>query len=458
MTFQYISKKKVLLLLGDVAVIVLALLSAPTIKYGIFVFEPGHLWPEIFVILTVYLLSFYVADLYNFESSFLSAAYLFRFFIAYFTATGIMMAIDFLAPRFILGRGVFVITSFLILLFASLWRLSIGLVLRRLMKDRKRSVLIIGAGKLGHEIYNLLSHHPDLKVGGFISEHSLGSHNPEANISPGQDHQLEEIVNNGHIDQIIVAMKEIADADLIKRLLSLKMSGVEVYSVPTFYEQTLGKIYVEHLNDIWFLNMHIHGVKKTIYNRRIKRLGSVFISLGLLVITGPVLLLSALAIKLDSRGPVFYRQKRVGLNGKTFEILKFRTMKVGMEQKRQFAGHKDDPRITRVGKILRRSRIDEIPQIWNVLKGEMSMIGPRALMVEEIREFENKVPFFSIRHTVKPGITGWAQVNYPHGATAEDALEKLKYDLFYVKNLSPLLDFHILLRTLRVVMFRKGAK
>jgi len=225
-------------------------------------------------------------------------------------------------------------------------------------------------------------------------------------------------------------VKEIADANLIKRLLTLKMRGVEVYSVPTFYEQTLGKIYVEHLNDIWFLNMHIHGIKKTIYNRRIKRLVSVFISLGVLTITSPILIISALAIKLDSPGPVFYRQKRVGLNGKTFEILKFRTMKVGMEQKRQFAGHKDDPRITRVGKILRRSRIDEIPQIWNVLKGGNEHDWPAGADGGRDPGIREQGALFSIRHTVKPGITGWAQVNYPHGATAEDALEKLKYDLF----------------------------
>jgi len=130
------------------------------------------------------------------------------------------------------------------------------------MKDRKRPVLIIGAGKLGHEIYDLVLHHPDLKVAGFISEHSSRGHNPEGVTSLGQGHQLEEIVKNEHIDQIVVAVKEIADANLIKRLLTLKMRGVEVYSVPTFYEQTLGKIYVEHLNDIWFLNMHIHGIKK----------------------------------------------------------------------------------------------------------------------------------------------------------------------------------------------------
>jgi len=233
---------------------------------------------------------------------------------------------------------------------------------------------------------------------------------------------------------------------------------VIVYDVPSFYEEVLGRIQVEHLSDLWILNMPIYGVKKSMYNRNVKRLISILFALFFLTITFPIFLFTMIAIKFDSKGPVFYRQKRVGLNGYRFEVFKFRTMKVGTENDRAFAGKKNDPRITRVGRILRLARIDEIPQMWNVLKGEMGLIGPRALMVEEVEEFEKKVPYFSIRHSVKPGITGWAQVNYPHGTTVEDALEKLKYDLFYIKNLSPFLDFHILLRTVRVVLFGKGAR
>jgi len=133
-------------------------------------------------------------------------------------------------------------------------------------------------------------------------------------------------------------------------------------------------------------------------------------------------------------------------------------MRLGTENDRMFAGERNDPRITRVGKIIRLLRIDELPQIWNVLKGEMSFLGPRALMEKEVREFESKIPYFSLRHSIRPGITGWAQVNYRHGATIEDALEKLQYDLFYIKNLSPLLDFHILLKTIKVILFTRGAK
>jgi lipopolysaccharide/colanic/teichoic acid biosynthesis glycosyltransferase len=165
-----------------------------------------------------------------------------------------------------------------------------------------------------------------------------------------------------------------------------------------------------------------------------------------------------LAIKLDSKGPVFFKQERVGKNAKNFKMIKFRTMRLGMEEERALAGLKIDPRITRVGKVLRFFRIDEIPQLWNVIKGDMSLIGPRSLIKTEVVEFLNKVPYFIFRHAIKPGITGWAQVNYKHGPNIADATEKLQYDLFYMKNLSPVLDLHILLKTIRAVLFGRGAR
>ena len=194
------------------------------------------------------------------------------------------------------------------------------------------------------------------------------------------------------------------------------------------------------------------------YTLRSKRLLDVFQSLAGLLVSLPLCAVAALATKLDSKGPVLFRQRRIGLNGRPFSLLKFRTMRVGTERDRRFAGKKGDPRITRVGMILRLLRVDEIPQMWNVLKGDMSFIGPRALIEEEVREFEQKIPYFSLRHCIRPGITGWAQVNFRHCVRVEDSLERLRYDLFYIKNLSPLLDFHILMKTVKVVLFGKGAR
>ncbi len=189
-----------------------------------------------------------------------------------------------------------------------------------------------------------------------------------------------------------------------------------------------------------------------------KRVVDVSLSLCGLVVSLPLMALLCIAVRLDSPGPALFVQKRIGRQERPFELYKFRTMRHGSENERAYAGRKDDPRITRVGKVLRLFRLDELPQLWNVLKGEMSLIGPRALMEEEVREFNPAVPYFSLRHTVRPGITGWAQVNYRHGATKEDALEKLQYDLYYLKNMSFLLDLDIKLKTVRVVLFWKGAR
>jgi len=260
------------------------------------------------------------------------------------------------------------------------------------------------------------------------------------------------------VDRLIIATDDLNNRDLLKAILRCKMSGISVYDIPSFCEELLGKIQIEHLDDLWFLNMPMHGVKKSIYNRKIKRALNIILSLLILLISSPFFLLAMLAIRLDSKGPIFFIQKRVGLNRRIFNMVKFRTMSVGMENDRRFAGDKQDPRITRVGRILRNFRIDEFPQFWNVLKGEMDIVGPRALMLEEVNEFERHVPYFSLRYSVKPGVTGWAQVNYPHGVTVEDALEKLKYDLFYIKNVSFFLDFHIMLRTIRVIFRCIGAR
>jgi len=455
---QYIPKKKILLLFGDILAIIVATLCAPAIRFGVLLFEPSSIWPEVLMPLFGYLLCFYIADLYSFETRFVHSSYIYRFIIAFLIASGIVLVADFLILRLRPGRGVFVINAALILMLTFLWRLLFEFLFKRITTRRKKVVLIIGAGKTGNEVYRLIKDNPGIKVAGFI-DNDPDKHKTHSHINVlGDSRMLDEVVKNYNVDQIIIAIREIKNTEHIRQLLNCKMKGIEVFNVPAFYEQILGKLYVEHLNDLWILNMPIHGLKKGIYNRKVKRLISIFFSSCFLIITLPVFLLIAIAIKLDSKGPVFYRQKRVGLNGSIFEAVKFRTMKVGMEKDRGFAGRKDDPRITRVGRIIRLARIDEMPQMWNVLKGEMSVIGPRALMVEEVEEFEKKVPYFSIRHAVKPGVTGWAQVNYKHGASVEDALEKLKYDLFYIKNLSPFLDFHILLRTIRVVLFGKGAR
>jgi len=444
--------------MGDVLLIYFACVMAPAIRFQILVFEPLMQWREIFTITVTYLLCFYVADFYNFESGFTGIRYAFKYLVTLAVAAGILLIIFFLFPKLELGRGVFIVNAISISVLVYLWRIVFEKAFKRFIPLRQKVFLIIGAGSAGNEIYRILKNDRTCKVAGFIDDNQEKHVLHKSLRFLDNLKALEQTVKEEHIDNIVLAIKDLRNDILLKNIIQCKLKGIRIYDVQSFYEDVFGKIEVEHLSDLWILNMPIHGVKKTIYNKKVKRLISIFFSLFFLITTSPLFLLAVIAIKLDSNGPVFYRQKRVGLNGSRFEIIKFRTMKVGTENDRASAGKKDDPRITRVGRILRLARIDEIPQMWNVLKGEMGLIGPRALMVEEVEEFEKKIPYFSIRHSVKPGVTGWAQVNYPHGATVEDALEKLKYDLFYIKNLSPFLDFHILLRTVRVVLFGKGAR
>jgi exopolysaccharide biosynthesis polyprenyl glycosylphosphotransferase len=267
-----------------------------------------------------------------------------------------------------------------------------------------------------------------------------------------------KFLDEKEIDEVIVAITHGIRPEVYARLVEAKMRGFVIYDMASFYEKVLGKIPVTHVSDLWLVYMPIAGVKRNIFNYKVKRICDLCLSMVGLLLTLPIAALIALAIKLDSPGPLFYIQRRIGWNEKAFDLVKFRSMKNGADTERDFAGQRCDPRITRVGRVIRLFRLDEIPQLWNVLKGDMSFIGPRALMAEEVDAFTSRIPYFNLRHFVRPGITGWAQINYPHGATENDALEKLQYDLFYIKNLSPLLDIHIFLRTFYIVLSGKGAR
>ncbi|MCX8022462.1 MAG: sugar transferase [Syntrophorhabdaceae bacterium] len=453
---RHVPKKKILLMAGDILLICLAYYLSPLVRYGVFVTEPINVLTEALPLTVIYTLSYYISDLYGFDNPFTTMRYLQRFMISSLIATLVALFYFFFFQRSDLSRGLFVLSVMMVITFTYMWRLSFEMMFKRYMAQKK-GVLIIGTGRKGMEIYEMIKEDPSNRVIGFIDVegHRKSSCSPEV---LGDFLMLETIVDTYPVERIIIATDDLQNRELLNAVIKCKMNGISVYDIPSFCEELLGKIQIEHLTDLWFLNMPMYGVKKGIYNRRVKRVLNIILSITILTLFSPFFLMAVIAIKLDSKGPVFFIQKRVGLNGRPFNMVKFRTMFTGMENDRRFAGQKNDPRITKVGKILRKSRIDELPQLWNVLKGEMNIVGPRALMLEEVETFEKKVPYFSLRHSVKPGVTGWAQVNYPHGVTVEDALEKLKYDLFYIKNVSFFLDLHILLRTVRVMLRMTGAK
>jgi sugar transferase (PEP-CTERM system associated) len=320
-----------------------------------------------------------------------------------------------------------------------------------------RRVIVVGAGRLAGEIEQLLARaHSRTEVVGYVALGSEAREVPEARLASGE-RPLIDVVRGSGAKEIVVAADDRRGIAL-QPLLDARMEGVTVTSFLSFWERETRRVNLRALDPSWLIfsdGFHIG----TATNAVLKRALDIVASLALLTLTLPTLLIAVIAIKLDSKGPVLYRQERVGRRGQIFHIAKFRTMRVDAEQGcgPQWASV-GDPRVTRVGRFLRRMRIDELPQILNVLKGEMSFVGPRPERPHFVRHLAAEIPFYAERHRVRPGITGWAQINYPYGASIEDAREKLSYDLYYIKNFSFLFDLLIILSTAKAVFLDRGGR
>ena len=253
-----------------------------------------------------------------------------------------------------------------------------------------------------------------------------------------------------------MVLRESIPPKLGEKLIYMRMKGIKIHAFPDFYESINFKLPVSYIKDKWIIfSKGFDKLGSGIY-KKIKRGIDIILSTLFLIISLPITLIIVILIKLTSKGPIFYVQERLGLNEKPFHIIKFRTMIVNAEkEKPQWAG-KNDARVTKLGKILRKLRIDELPQLINILKGEMSFVGPRPEREYFVRKLEKKIPYYSLRFVVKPGLTGWAQVNYRYGSSLEDAIEKLSYDLYYIKNMSLFLDFRIILKTIKICLFGMG--
>jgi len=352
-----------------------------------------------------------------------------------------------------IGRGVFLVSLILIEILAVTWRLSYSLFSSFTLPIKK--LLIVGTGKSAEPIYSLIKKTPEYKVIGIISDTSRKKGDLENKIL-GNTLSLEKIVNNYDIDDIIVTAEPIRNKQLNKTLIICKMRGINIWDVPTFYEHFIDKLPVQYIKEHWFLfTPGFEKLGSNIY-RRSKRAIDLVISSIILIITLPLGAIIVLAIKLNSKGSIFFIQKRVGKNQKSFNLFKFRTMVSDAEKGNPVWAEENDPRNTSIGKILRKTRMDELPQLINVIKGDISLIGPRPEREFFVKRLTENIPFYSLRFSVKPGLTGWAQVNYRYGSSVGDALEKLQYDLYYVKNMSLFLDFRILLKTIRIVLFGMG--
>jgi sugar transferase (PEP-CTERM system associated) len=293
-----------------------------------------------------------------------------------------------------------------------------------------------------------------------VARHHLDtqSGNPRGSAVMGTSEQIGEIADRVGATMAILAIPHNRSSSLIRNVLRARLSGLEIREMADVYERITNRIPVENIGDQWLLFAEGFYLLHKEHTQKLKRLFDVLASGLLLLLFAPLLALVAVAVRLDSPGSVFFRQTRVGKGQQVFTIHKFRSMKSDAEATGAKWAIEGDPRVTRVGKLLRLTHIDEIPQIWNLLKGDMSLVGPRPERPEFVSVLENEIPYYFVRHSVKPGMTGWAQINYRYGASTEDAKNKLEYDLYYVKNMSLFLDFRILLRTIGVVVFGDGAR
>lgn len=356
----------------------------------------------------------------------------------------------YLHPNPLLGQGVLFISIVILCLYQSLWHVVSASGYPQRFTKR---VLILGADKLAKELGDLISAGNMFVLAGFL-EYATDKEMPstELHSRPSSGHMIVlhgDLLSTAQmekVDIIVVALPERRGIMPLQEIIQCKLNGVEVLDAVAFYEILQGKLMLEHLTPNWII--FSLGIRRASLVNLLKRFIDIVLSFVVLIIASPLLTLVALAIKLDSPGPLFFKDRHIGDSEKPFLLYKFRSMTLNGE----------NLHVTRVGRLLMRSGIDNLPQLYNVVKGDMSLVGPRPQRPEFVEMLKKDICYYSKRHTIKPGITGWAQIRYPYGSNAEDAVEKLSYDLYYIKNLSVSLDSQIMLEAVKVVLFGRGRR
>jgi sugar transferase (PEP-CTERM system associated) len=404
------------------------------------------------------LAAFYLFDLYDFLVMHDRRELVLRLVQALGLAWIALAFSFYMFPELMLGRGISLIALPLALGLMVSWRVSIHWFLGH--PDIGERILIVGSGNLAVELAREVLNRPDAgyRIVGFVGNDAelLG----KSLINPrviGLTEQLDDIVKKENIDRIVVAMGERRGQLPTNKLLQLSLAGqVNIEEGSAFYERVTGRVSLNMLRPSWLIftgrgrQAKIAELSRSMVHWLVALVGA--------ILSLPIVLLTAVLIKLDSRGPVFYKQERVGKNGRIFVLAKFRSMRVDAEEAGPVWASKGDARTTRVGRIIRKIRVDEIPQFWNILKGEMSFVGPRPERPHFVAQLAEEIPFYEQRHLIAPGLTGWAQIKYPYGASIEDARQKLQYDLFYIKNHGLLLDGVIIFETIKIILFGRGAQ
>ena len=400
----------------------------------------------------------YYADLYNTRIMNDQRELFVRVVQALGATSFLLAATYFWFPTLIIGRGVFLLAVFLVIAVVIGWRLVFDWVSSRVGPSERLLLVGTSAGAiaLARELYEM-RRQLGVEIVGFVDPDpaKVGS----AVFNPGVVGTIDEIpaiVKRLQVDRVVVSLSDARGKLPMDQLLDMKLDGVTFDHLASVYEEYTGKIAVENLRPSWLI--FSSGFRKSAWLAAAKRaLDLLAASVGV-VLAAPVMVLVAAAIRLSSDGPALYHQERVGRHGRLFTVHKFRSMRMDAEATTGAVwATTDDPRITPLGRFLRRTRLDELPQLWNVLKGDMSFVGPRPERPEFVRQLTEEIPYYGQRHVVRPGLTGWAQVRYTYGASVEDALMKLQYDLYYIKNLSLALDLYIIFSTIKTVVLRRGA-
>ena len=459
---QRFTGRSIALAVFETALIVSAVAIAAYVRLGDWIWETMRDeggFEKALLIAGVSQLCLYYAELYDLRVVADRRELFGRLVQALGVASFVLAAIYFWFPQMIIGRGIFMIAAVLIVALVVGWRVAFEWLSRQVGPYER--LLLVGtspaAVALAREIYERRQE-LGIEIVGFVDSDPamVGA----SVINPGVIGTVEDIpsiVRARGVDRVVVSLADARGKLPMDKLLEMKLDGVAFAHLASVYEDYTGKIAVENLRPSWVI--FSEGFRKSRTLTHLKRAMDIAIAAVGLLLLLPLMLIIAAVVRLTSPGPALYLQRRVGQHGRVFTVRKFRSIRQNAEALTGpvWASKNGDPRVTVVGRFLRRARLDELPQLWNVLIGDMSFVGPRPERPEFVSELTKQIPFYPQRHIIRPGLTGWAQVRYTYGASTEDALQKLQYDLFYIKNLSVALDLFIIFDTIKTVLLRKGA-
>jgi sugar transferase (PEP-CTERM system associated) len=451
---RYISSRGLTVFAFELVLIAGSVLYAMHLHGG--VDAPGAIW-KIPVITLLCQLSFYYHDLYDLTVVNSRRELLVRLLQASGAASLLLAGLYVVFPGLVISHGVVVSSVFFFVIAVVVWRLLFLEVGRA--RHLQEHVLIVGTGPSARTLARqvLDQHDYPYTIVGFIDDDPAMMGRSIVNPKVvGTAADISRLIREQRVNRIIVGLADRRGRLPINELLEAKLQGVRIEEPETTYERLTGKIMLDELKPSWLI--FSDGFRARRLTRAVKRAVDVLFAVVGLALSAPLMLATAIAVRLDSRGPILYAQERVGEHGGTFTLYKFRSMRADAERGTPVWARMEDERATRVGRFIRLTRLDELPQLWNVLRGDMSFVGPRPERPFFVEQLAEAIPYYRQRHAVKPGITGWAQVKYHYGASIEDAREKLRYDLYYIKHLSIVFDITIVFDTVKVILSRKGAQ